>query len=94
MYVCGDEFKIEKVITNYLTNALNRLEGDNVIEITCIDDNGIVVTSIFNTGKAIPEKDMEKVWIKFYTVNKVKSREYGGSRIGLSIVKAIIEAHQ
>ena len=94
VHVWGDEFKIEEVVTNYLTNALNHLEEDNVIEITCREDNGVVVTTVFNTGKPIPEEDMGKIWVKFYKVDKARTREYGGSGIGLSIVKAIMDAHQ
>ena len=49
--------------------------------------------SVFNTGGSIPEDDIEHIWEKFYKVDKAHSRGYGGSGIGLSIVKAIIEAH-
>ena len=43
----------------------------------------------------IPKEDLEKVWIKFYKVDKARTREYGGSGIGLSIVKAIMDSmHQ
>lgn len=93
VYVWGDEFKIEEVVTNYLTNALNHLEGERVIEITCREKDGRVVTTVFNTGKPISEEDMDKIWVKFYKVDKARTREYGGSGIGLSIVRAIMDAH-
>lgn len=93
--VWGDEFKIEEVFTNYLTNALNHLNGEKTIEITCEEKEGIVKTTVFNTGEPIPEEDLDKVWIKFYKVDKARTREYGGSGIGLSIVKAIMDSmHQ
>ena len=41
----------------------------------------------------IPEGDIDKIWDKFYKVDKARTREYGGSGIGLSIVKAIMESH-
>lgn len=91
IYVWGDEFKVEEVVTNYLTNALNHLKYDKIIEIRCRKENGIVRTSVFNTGDPIPEEDLDKIWIKFYKVDKARTREYGGSGIGLSIVKAIME---
>ena len=51
--------------------------------------------SVFNTGDPIPEEDLEKVWIKFFKVDKARTRAYGGSGIGLSIVKAIMDSlHQ
>ncbi|MDD3278150.1 MAG: HAMP domain-containing sensor histidine kinase [Lachnospiraceae bacterium] len=93
--VWGDEFKIEEVVTNYLTNALNHLNDEKKIEITCKEEHGIVTTTVFNTGDPIPEEDIDKVWIKFYKVDKARTREYGGSGIGLSIVKAIMDSmHQ
>jgi len=94
IYVWGDEFKIEEVVTNYLTNALNHLEGDDRIEITCTEKDGIVTTTVFNSGKPIPAASLDKIWDKFYKVDKARTRAYGGSGIGLSIVKAIMDAHQ
>ena len=92
LMVWGDEFKVEEVITNYLTNALNHLDYDHVIEISCRTENNVVVTTVFNTGDPIPEEDIDKIWIKFYKVDKARTREYGGSGIGLSIVKAIMDS--
>ena len=48
---------------------------------------------VFNTGNPIPEEDLPNLWIKFYKVDKARTRSYGGSGIGLSIVKAIMDAH-
>ncbi|MEE1114306.1 MAG: HAMP domain-containing sensor histidine kinase [Eubacterium sp.] len=91
--VWGDEFKIEEVVTNYLTNALNHLDGEKVIDIRMKEENGIVTTTVFNTGERIPEEDLDKIWIKFFKVDKARTRAYGGSGIGLSIVKAIMDSH-
>ena len=92
VYVWGDEFKIEEVITNYLTNALNHLDYEKKIEICIQEENGIVFTTVFNTGDPIPEEDIDNIWIKFYKVDKARTRVYGGSGIGLSIVKAIMDS--
>ena len=96
VYVWADEFKVEEVVTNYISNALNHLEGDKVIDVKLIHEPGNVIrTTVFNTGKPIPEEDLDKIWIKFYKVDKARTREYGGSGIGLSIVKAIMDSfHQ
>ena len=48
---------------------------------------------VFNTGQHIPEEDIGNLWTKFYKVDKARTREYGGSGIGLSIVKAIMDSH-
>ena len=51
--------------------------------------------SVFNTGEPIPEESLPYIWEKFYKVDKARTREYGGSGVGLSIVKAIMNSlHQ
>lgn len=95
VYVWADEFKIEEVITNYVSNAINHVDHDRIIDVKVKKESGKVRVSVFNTGNPIPEEDLDKIWIKFYKVDKARTREYGGSGIGLSIVKAIIESlHQ
>ena len=91
MYVWADEFKTEEVVTNYVSNALNHLEGARQIEIRLLEEGDRVKVTVFNTGMPIPEEDVPKIWNKFFKVDKARTREYGGSGIGLSIVKAIIE---
>lgn len=93
IHVRADEFKIEEVITNYLTNALNHVDENKIIEIKITKDNGLVRLSVFNTGQPIPGDALPQLWNKFYKVDKARTREYGGSGIGLSIVKAIMESH-
>ncbi|MCR5272903.1 MAG: HAMP domain-containing histidine kinase [Lachnospiraceae bacterium] len=93
LYVWGDEFMIEEVITNYMSNAIHHCEGEKKINVSYEDKGDVVRVSVFNTGKPIPEEDIDKVWIKFYKVDKARTREYGGSGIGLSIVKAIMDSH-
>ncbi len=93
MNVWADEYMIEEVFTNYLTNALNHCENEMIVDVKAEQKDGNVRISVFNTGKPIPEEDIDKIWIKFYKVDKARTREYGGSGIGLSIVKAIMDAH-
>lgn len=93
LYVWGDEFKLEEVVTNYISNAINHVDGEKQIEVTVLRQNDKVRVSVFNTGELIPENSLDKVWIKFYKVDKARTREYGGSGIGLSIVKAIMDSH-
>ena len=91
VYVWADEFKIEEVVTNYTSNALNHLDGERKVEIKVLRESDCVKVTVFNTGTPIPEEDLPNLWNKFYKVDKARTREYGGSGIGLSIVKAIIE---
>lgn len=92
--VWADEYKIEEVVTNYLTNAINHCDYAKEIRVSVRVWDGIARTSVFNTGDPIPEEELENVWVKFYKVDKARTREYGGSGIGLSIVKAIMEQHK
>ena len=94
-WVWGDEFKVEEVITNYMSNAINHADGGKVIRVFYTRFEDKLRVSVFNTGQLIPEDDIDKIWVKFYKVDKARTREYGGSGIGLSIVKAIMDSfHQ
>ena len=92
LYVWSDELKIEEVLTNYISNACNHLDGERIIEIKAEQKDEKVRVSVFNTGRQIPLEDLDRIWDKFYKVDKAHTREYGGSGIGLSIVKAIMES--
>ncbi|MGB4659253.1 MAG: ATP-binding protein [Mobilitalea sp.] len=92
VYVWADVYMVEQVVTNYISNALNHVEGAKIIEIKIIHLEDKVRIAVFNTGENIPEEDIDKIWIKFYKVDKARTREYGGSGIGLSIVKAIMNS--
>lgn len=97
IYVWGDEFKVEEVVMNYFTNALNHLEQEKRIDIQFryMEGSNCVRVSVFNTGQPIPEESISHLWEKFYKVDKARTREYGGSGMGLSIVKAIMDSmHQ
>ena len=93
--VWADEFKIEEVITNYFNNAMNHLDGDRniLIDVTALPEEKRVKIGVYNDGEQIPEEDIPLIWDKFFKVDKARTREYGGSGIGLSIVKAIVESH-
>ena len=80
------------MITNYISNAINHLDYEKKIIISLEDKEQIVRVNVFNSGNRIAEDDLEKVWIKFYKADKARTREYGGSGIGLSIVKAIMDS--
>ncbi len=92
LYVWGDEFKTEEVFANYFSNAVNHCAGERVIEVNLKQSGNIVRVEVFNTGERIPEECMPHLWEKFYKVDKARTREYGGSGVGLSIVKAIMES--
>ena len=99
VYVNADEFYIEQVLTNYFTNAIKNCEeidNNKNVKIT-INDNkekNKIRVSVFNTGKNIKEEDIERIWVRFYKADSSRNRDDGGSGIGLSIVKAIMNNYQ
>ncbi len=92
IFVWGDEFKTEEVFANYFSNAMNHATKEKIIDVKLEKENNNVRVSVFNTGDSIPEDSISHLWDKFYKVDKARTREYGGSGVGLSIVKAIMES--
>ena len=150
-YVYADDFLIEEVIFNYMTNAIHYVQGRNLLRITVREipegagaaatateslaaatsasaatagvatassaaataasaaaedaaetgepgepgePSGSIRVEVFNSGSYLNDEDRERVWESFYKADKSRSREYGGSGIGLSVVRAIMELHQ
>ena len=77
---------------NYFSNAMNYALYEKVIDVKLQKEGNKVRISVFNTGNPIPEENLTHLWEKFYKVDKARTRQYGGSGIGLSIVKAIMES--
>lgn len=101
IYVWADEYYTGVVFDNFFSNAINHADYDKNIEIkiSLVDeensDKGICRKAyiyVFNTGDPIPEESINNIWEKFYKVDKARTREYGGSGVGLSIVKAIMDS--
>lgn len=92
VFVWADEYKVEEVFGNYFSNALNHVSGDRIIDVKLAVTANVVRVSVFNTGEPVPTDTIPYLWDKFYKVDKARTREYGGSGIGLSIVKAIMES--
>ena len=91
-YVHADEFLVEQVFTNFLSNAIHYVLNENVITVRYdFTKKGKVRITVYNSGNNIGKKDIKRVWEKFYKADKARSREYGGSGIGLSVVKAIMD---
>jgi two-component system OmpR family sensor kinase len=91
--VKGDWENLQRAFINLLDNAIkyNQEGGKIILEVSA--KNREVHLSLFNTGTGIPAADLDRVFEQFYRVEKSRSAEYGGSGLGLSIVKRIIELH-
>lgn len=97
IYAWGDVYKTEEVFMNYFSNAVNHCQAvdrqkGKIIVVSLEQKEKTVRVGVFNTGKPIPEESIPRLWEKFYKVDKARTREYGGSGVGLSIVKAIMES--
>lgn len=84
----------DQVVTNFVSNAIRYTPiGGNIQMAASAEPDGAVIFSIENEGEPIAEEERELIFEKFYRTDKARSRESGGSGIGLSIVRAIAEAH-
>ncbi len=93
--VFADDFYIEQVISNYITNAIKHVKeanGKKYIKIKNIIDieKNKVRVKIFNTGDKIAEENIARIWNRFYKVDESRNRENGGTGIGLAFVKAVM----
>ena len=87
-----DIYLLDEILNNYLSNAIHHIDGDKQIKVSFEDCDKNIKVKIYNNGNNIPEEEIPNLWIKFYKVDKARTREYGGSGIGLSIVKAILDS--
>ena len=94
IYVWADRDKIQQVITNLIVNSIKYGHPDGTTEVSV--ENLIknkVIVRITDNGEGIPESHIPRIFERFYRIDKSGSRKEGGSGLGLSIVKHIIEAH-
>ena len=98
VYVFADNFYIEQVVRNYFTNAIKNnkpINGNKKIKISIknVKDDDKIKISVFNTGENISEENLNRIWTRFYKVDKSRNRKDGGTGIGLALVKAIMNQY-
>jgi two-component system phosphate regulon sensor histidine kinase PhoR len=82
-----------QVLINLLDNAIKYSPANGQINISCQKKGLFAQVDITDGGPGIPEKDLLRIFERFYRVDKARSRELGGTGLGLSIVKHIVQAH-
>lgn len=92
LQVFGDKEKLRQVFVNLLQNAI-KYTDEGTVEILLEEEKKFVNIAIRDTGIGIPDEDLNRVFERFYRVDKARSRAVGGTGLGLAIVKHIIEAH-
>ncbi len=92
--VRADPDRLEQVLGNLIDNAIKygRSEGSIAVQARSLDE-GQVEVAVLDDGPGIPRESLERVFERFYRVDKARSREQGGTGLGLSIVKHIVQSH-
>ncbi|MCA6073950.1 sensor histidine kinase [Fulvivirga sedimenti] len=91
--VHGDWKRINQVMTNLISNAVKYSGEKSKVRVNFIPEGEFVEIVVSDTGEGIPEKDVKRIFERFYRVDKSRSREKGGTGLGLAIVKHIMEGH-
>ncbi|MBU2531034.1 MAG: cell wall metabolism sensor histidine kinase WalK [Elusimicrobia bacterium] len=90
--IMADENRIAQVLVNLIENALKYTKRGE-ISISALEEGDFLRINVTDTGIGIPEKDIPRLFERFYRVDKARSKELGGTGLGLSIVKHIVYAH-
>lgn len=89
----GDRGRIEQVLINMVSNAIKYTKDGGKVKITAGAKDGQVWCSVRDNGIGIPKQDVDRVFDRFYRVDKARSRESGGTGLGLSIANEIVSRH-
>ena len=93
MWVPWDRGQIGQLMDNLLENAFRYTDGPGQIRVNLQDGEGFAQLTVEDTPPAAPEDDGDKLFDRFYRVEASRSRAHGGSGLGLSVCRAIVEAH-
>jgi len=88
-----DEALLGQAVINLIHNAIKYSDSNSVINVYSEAKGDRVVISVQDSGIGIPEKDLPRIFERFYRVDKARSKDLGGTGLGLSIVKHIVQAH-
>lgn len=92
--VIADKYGIERVILNILSNAIKYTSNHGVIKVYVGFVYNDAYIKVIDNGIGIPEEDLDRIFDRFYRVDKARSREFGGTGLGLSIAKEILDQNK
>lgn len=92
--IYADRKMIKQMIRIFINNSIKFTPEQGEIRIDSVNQGNAVKVTIEDTGVGIPEKDIPKIFNRFFRVDKARAREKGGSGLGLSIARWIIDAHR
>jgi two-component system phosphate regulon sensor histidine kinase PhoR len=92
-HVRGDRIHLANVFYNLIDNAVKYCETAPVVTLSTSSDAQGLTVSVKDNGIGIPKKAQQKIFERFFRVDKARSRQQGGAGLGLAIVKSIVEAH-
>jgi two-component system phosphate regulon sensor histidine kinase PhoR len=92
-WVAGDGVKLHDILRNLVENASNYSAEHSTISLTASRADGDVLLTVLDEGPGIPEADLQRIFERFYRVDRARSRETGGTGLGLSIVKHLVDLH-
>ncbi len=93
-FVRADKDKIQQVLVNIIINSIKYGQKKGTTKVGFYDMDKYILTEVTDDGIGIKEKHLNRLFERFYRVDKSRSRKAGGTGLGLSIVKHIIEAHE
>ena len=90
----GDVERLEQVLVNVVSNSIKYTPEGGVIEIEARREGEQVIIQVKDNGIGIPDEDLDRIFDRFYRVDKARSREMGGTGLGLAIAREIMQAHK
>jgi two-component system, OmpR family, phosphate regulon sensor histidine kinase PhoR len=91
--VSADRARLDQVLMNLLDNALKYCKAGGKVTVSAVEEGNLMRVLVCDNGIGIPQKDLPRLFERFYRVDEARSRERGGTGLGLSIVKHIVQAH-
>ena len=95
LVVHGDRRQLVSAVVNLLDNAVKYSHEDSEVVVAAAgSDDGTVRITVADSGVGVPRRDLDRIFERFYRVDRARSRRTGGTGLGLAIVKRLVEAHQ